>query len=62
MHIEGTKKTASSAVTSRAISTWTHGPQAGERPFPANFPEVKAGSRTTVRIAGENVLSCRLRP
>ena len=37
-------------------------PQSGERPFPANFPEVKSGSRTTVRIAGENILSCRLRP
>ena len=36
-------------------------PDGGERPFPANFPDVGQNSRVLIRIAGENVLACRLR-
>ena len=36
-------------------------PDGGERPFPQNFPHVGQNSRVLVRIAGENVLGCRLR-
>jgi hypothetical protein len=36
-------------------------PDGGERPFPANFPDVGQNSRTTIRIAGDPVLGCRLR-
>jgi hypothetical protein len=30
------------------------------RPFPANFPSIKRGSKVTVLVAGKAVLGCRL--
>jgi hypothetical protein len=31
-----------------------------EKPFPADFPAVERNTRVQIRIAGDNVLSCRL--
>jgi hypothetical protein len=37
------------------------GPGDDERPFPPGFPQVVRGTRVLVKIAGQNVLGCRLR-
>jgi hypothetical protein len=36
------------------------GPRDNEKPFPPNFPPVQRNTQVLIKIAGQNVLACRL--